>query len=88
MSVLVVPRTHDATVGARFAPVVVDGVLTVWDAEHACYVVHQATWDADAAWDVAESLTSHPNYVSLWTWSELLTGEPLREVGTVARGAV
>ena len=77
MSVLVAPRTHDGTVGARFAPLVVDGVLTVGDAELACYVVHQATWNAEAARDVAESLTSHPNYINLWTWSKLSTAEHL-----------
>ena len=70
MSVVAVPAKHDAAVGVRFAPLVVNGVLTVWDAELGRYVVHQATWDAEAARDVAESLAEHPNYVRVWTWSE------------------
>jgi hypothetical protein len=70
LSVLVLPLPHGDDVTVRFTPQFVDGEWTVWDTERELRIVHQATWDAEAARDVAESLSGHPNYVRLWTWAE------------------
>jgi hypothetical protein len=71
LSVLVLPLPHGDDLAVRFVPQFVDGEWTVWDTERELRIVHQATWDAEAARDVAESLSEHPNYVRLWTWAEL-----------------
>ena len=70
MSVLVLPAGRDGAGAPRFTPVVIDGELTVWDAELQRHVIHEACWDEEAACLVANHLTEHHNYVSVWNWSQ------------------
>ena len=69
MSVLAL-RFDDDAAESRFTPLQIDGEWTVWDAALQRYVVHEATWDAQAAHDVAETLVGHPGYAHIWTWSD------------------